>query len=83
MGLLSVYIGSGPLGFAHFGLLAGSVGASAACTIIALPARLRRIQQDERALHRGKAASDRPSATSSPPDSTAFAEFAKPMAATR
>lgn len=35
MGLLSVCIGSGPLGFAHLGLLAGWVGASAACTIIA------------------------------------------------
>ena len=36
MGLLSVFIGSGPIGFAHLGLLAAWVGAGAACTIVAL-----------------------------------------------
>ena len=36
MGLLSVFIGSGPVGFAHLGLLAAWVGAGAACTIVAV-----------------------------------------------
>lgn len=36
MGVLSVCIGSGPLGFLHIGLLADWVGASAAVTIVAL-----------------------------------------------
>ena len=36
MGLLSVFIGSGPVGFAHIGLLASWVGAPAACTIVVL-----------------------------------------------
>ena len=36
MGLLSVFIGSGPIGFAHLGLLAAWVGAPAACTIVAV-----------------------------------------------
>ena len=36
MGLLSVCIGSGPIGLAHLGLLASWFGASAACTIVAV-----------------------------------------------
>lgn len=36
MGLLSVFIGTGPIGFAHLGLLAAWLGAPAACTIVAL-----------------------------------------------
>ena len=36
MGLLSVCIGSGPLGFAHLGLLAGWLGASTAVLIVAV-----------------------------------------------
>ena len=35
MGLLSVCIGSGPIGLAHLGLLASWLGASAACSIVA------------------------------------------------
>ena len=36
MGLLSVCIGSGPLGFAHLGLLADWLGASTACLVVAI-----------------------------------------------
>ena len=36
MGLLSVCIGSGPIGLAHLGLLASWFGANAACTIVAV-----------------------------------------------
>ena len=36
MGLLSVFIGTGPIGFAHLGLLAAWLGAAPACTIVAL-----------------------------------------------
>ena len=36
MGLLSVCIGSGPIGLAHLGLLAVWLGAGAACSIVAL-----------------------------------------------
>lgn len=36
MGLLSVCIGSGPIGLAHLGLLASWFGANVACTIVAL-----------------------------------------------
>ena len=36
MGILSVCIGSGPIGLAHLGLLASWFGASAACTIVAV-----------------------------------------------
>ena len=35
MGLLSVCIGSGPLGLAHLGILSNWLGASAACSIVA------------------------------------------------
>ena len=36
MGLLSVCIGSGPIGFAHLGVLASWLGADTACWIIAV-----------------------------------------------
>ena len=36
MGLLSVCIGSGPIGLVHLGLMAAWFGASAACTIVAV-----------------------------------------------
>lgn len=36
MGLLSVFIGTGPIGFAHLGLLTAWLDTAAACTIVAL-----------------------------------------------